>query len=88
LGFKVTEVQPTPNPNAVKLILDRAIVDRPTSFLQANTAKDHPLASKIFAIKGVSSLLMLGDFITVNKSPEARWADITKEVKRLLAEAG
>jgi hypothetical protein len=87
VGYVVTDIQPTPNPNAVKMVLDREIADRPTSFLQASAASGHPLASKIFAIPGVSSLLLLGDFVTVNKSPNARWADITTRVKRVLSDA-
>jgi hypothetical protein len=88
LGYLVKEIQPTPNPNAIKLILNQPISDRPVSFLQASTAVDHPLASKLFAISGVNSILLLGDFITINKSSEVRWADITGKVKKLLAEAG
>ncbi len=85
MPFKVTEVQPTPNPNAVKFVLDRVIGDRPMSFLDAASGKEHPIASKLFAIPGVTGLLMLGDFITVNKQPAARWAEITKQVEQALA---
>jgi hypothetical protein len=35
----------------------------------------------------VSSLLLLGDFITVNKSPDAGWAEIKKQVRRVLSES-
>lgn len=83
----MTEVQPTPNPNAVKLVLDRAIVEQPLSFFNAGQAIGHPLAERLFSIQGVSSLLLLGDFVTVNKRPEAAWADITAKVKKALAEA-
>ena len=85
MPFKVTQVQPTPNPNAVKLMLDRVIADRPASFLNAASGKEHPIASKLFAIPGITGLLILGDFITVNKQPEARWTEITKQVEQALA---
>jgi Scaffold protein Nfu/NifU N terminal len=87
LPFRVTEVQPTPNPNAVKLILDRVIADCPISFLNPESGKEHPIASRLFAINGVTGLLLLGDFVTVTKTPEARWADITKKVEQALAAA-
>jgi hypothetical protein len=35
----------------------------------------------------VSSLLLLGDFVTVNKTAEASWADIRDQVRRVLSEA-
>jgi hypothetical protein len=85
VAFCVRDVEPTPNPNALKFILDRTISDRPTSFFNAASAQDHPIALKLFAIPGVSSLLFLGDFVTVNKSPEAPWAEIKKRVKQVLA---
>lgn len=87
MPFTVTDVQPTPNPNAMKFCLDRAVVDRPTSFFNADAARDHPLAARLFVIPGVSSLLLLGDFLTVNKRPDVKWAEITPAVKRVLAEA-
>ncbi len=87
MAFRVQEIQPTPNPNAVKIILDRPVSDQPTSFFDAGAAEGHPLATRLFAIPGVSSLLLLGDFITINKSPQARWADITGKVRRVLSEA-
>ncbi len=85
MAFVVREVQPTPNPNAVKFVLDRVISDRPMSFLDPSSGGDHPVAVRLFAISGVTSLLLLGDFVTVNKRPEARWADIKTKVEQALA---
>jgi hypothetical protein len=87
MPFRVSEIQPTPNPNAAKFVLDRPVSDAPTSFFNASAAKDHPLAAKLFAIPGVSSLLLLGDFITVNKAPDADWDEITAGVQSVLASA-
>ena len=87
MGFEVLEVQPTPNPNANKYVLDRPIVEQPLSYFNADAAKDDPLAMKLFAIKGVTTLLFLGDFLTVNKTPDAKWASITPKVKAILTEA-
>jgi hypothetical protein len=63
------------------------VFEQPISFLNASAAKDHPLASALFAIEGVSSLLLLGDFITINKSPAANWADIKRRARAVLAAA-
>jgi hypothetical protein len=85
LPFTVREVQPTPNPNAAKFVLDRPISDQPTSFFDASSAMGHPVASRLFAVPGVSSVLLLGDFVTVNKKPDARWSEINSQVERVLA---
>jgi NFU1 iron-sulfur cluster scaffold homolog, mitochondrial len=87
MGFEVKEVQSTPNPNALKFVLDRAIAPQPISFFKAESAAAHSLAARLFKIGGVASLLLLGDFVTVNKQPQAKWSAITKKVRKILAEA-
>jgi hypothetical protein len=87
MGFRVVEIQPTPNPNAAKFVLDRPVSDQPISFFNASSAQDHPLAKKLFAIGGVSSVLLLGDFITINKSPDTEWDDITAAATAVLSAA-
>jgi hypothetical protein len=85
MAYRVCEVQKTPNPNAVKLVLDRVISDVPLSFRSAEAASGHGLARLLMGLKGVSAVLLLNDFVTINKSSEARWADITGRAKRILA---
>lgn len=87
MGYRVLEVQPTPNPNALKFVLDRPISQQPLSYFNASAASGHPLATRLFEVPGVSSLLLLGDFVTVNKTPGAPWAPITKQVKKVLSDA-
>ena len=87
MPYAVTDIQPTPNPNALKFTLDRKISDQSTSFFTAESGKDHPIASKLFAVSGVSSLLLLGDFVTVNKRPEVPWKGITAKVREILQKA-
>ena len=85
MPFSVVEVQPTPNPNALKFMLDREIAAQPASFFNAAAATDHPIAKRLFAIPGVSSLLLLGDFVTVNKAADASWPQIKEKVRQVLA---
>ncbi len=87
MPFVVREVQPTPNPNAVKLVLDRTVSAEPQSFRTPSDAAGHELAERLMALKGVTAVLLLHDFVTLNKSSEARWADITAKAKRILAKA-
>ena len=88
MPYTVREAQPTPNPNAIKFVLDRPIApDGPLSFLAPDSGVGHPIAERLFAIDGVVSLLFLNDFVTVNKAPEAEWANIRSRVKRILKSA-
>ncbi len=84
MAFRVLEIQPTPNPNAAKFILDRPVSEQPTSFLNVASAAGHPLGSRLFAVPGVTSVLLLGDFVTVNKSPGAKWDDVVAGVQAVL----
>jgi len=86
MPLSVKEVQATPNPNAMKFVLDGTVTTTPASFFNAEVAGSHPIASRLFAIPGVQSVLLLGDFITVNKAPEVKWTQVTAKVKRALAE--
>ena len=86
MPLSVKEVQATPNPNAMKFVLSGTVATTPASFFNAQVAADHPIAARLFAIPGVQSVLLLGDFITVNKAPEIKWAHVTPKVKRALAE--
>ena len=87
MGYRVIEIQPTPNPNALKFVLDRQVSQQPLSFFNAAAATDYPLAKRLFEIAGVSSLLLLGDFITINKSPGGDWDDIKSQARAVLSRA-
>ena len=96
------EVVSTPNPNAVKFVLDRPVAEEPVSFLSVDALAESTvksegdrsghslvksgLVARLFAIPGVSGLLFLNDFVTVNKTPETKWPGLKRAVKRVLAE--
>jgi hypothetical protein len=84
MPYTIREAQPTPNPNALKLVLDRPIAEQPLSFLTPAAGVGHPLAEQLFAVPGVVGLLLLHDFITVNKAPTAKWSAIRPKVERIL----
>ncbi len=88
MPYKICQAQPTPNPNALKLVLDRPIApDHPLSFLTPEAGLGHPLAEQFFAIPGVVGLLLLNDFVTINKAPTAKWSEIRAKAERILKSA-
>ena len=84
---KVVRAEPTPNPNALKFVLDRPLTDRTMSFLTPAAGVGHPLAEQLFAVSGVVGLLFVADFVTVNKAAEAKWSTVRAKVKRILESA-
>lgn len=87
-GYKVLRFEDTPNPNAVKCILDRRISDVPRSFLSAADAADDPLIAAIFEIPGIRNVLTLDDWITIGKFPDAPWSEIRRRISEILREGG
>ena len=86
MAFQVREIQSTPNPNAMKFVLDRPVTEKPVSFLHPSDAdaEGHPLARRLFEIPGICAVLLLGDFVTVNKTADAKWPGLKTRVKRVL----
>lgn len=73
--------QPTPNPNSLKFTVSATVVESGSkSYASAEAAAESPLAKSLFELDGVASVFMLGNFITVNKSPEAAWEDLAQEI--------
>ena len=81
----VNEVQPTPNPNAMKIVLEKIVTERPLSFFNAEAGKGNALAESLFAIAGVTSVLLLNDFVTVSKSADVAWRDLMPSIKKAIA---
>lgn len=87
MGFKIIDIEDTPNPNALKFNLDQPISRGTLSFQTADSAAEHPVAATLLAIDGVVTLMFRGDFLTVNKAADADWGPIKAKVRKVLAEA-
>ena len=83
---KIRRYEPTPNPDALKCLLDTTISDRPRSFIGAAQAENDPIAGPLFASARLRAILINTDWITINKEPDADWKEIKPIVERLLAE--
>lgn len=78
-------IEPTPNPNALKFTVGRA-VDGPKTYV-AGQHDDDPFAGPLLALEGVTSLFMTADFVTISKAPDASWDIIAPEAQRILESA-
>jgi hypothetical protein len=75
----------TPNPNALKCVTDSTIVDGIRSYRKPEDADDE-LSRSILAIEGVRSLLINGNWLTVNKADDASWKAIKAGIEAVLGE--
>jgi Fe-S cluster biogenesis protein NfuA len=74
---KISDIQETPNPNAVKFILKEPVSHGTShSFKTAESAEDDPLAKGIFDVGDVVSVFYMDKMITVEKTDEAEWDEV------------
>lgn len=82
--LKIT-IEDTPNPDAMKFTVNRELTpNRTRSFASADQAAADPLAAALFALPGVTNVMYVNDFVTVNKAGKAKWKTLTKQVKEVL----
>lgn len=75
----VEDVDLTPNPNALKFILNEKLLNfERRHFANKTEAGNDSLAKGIFDIPGVVSVFYTDKFITLEKSKEANWGQIQK----------
>lgn len=68
------QTEDTPNPATLKFIPGRAISENGNKdFPTVESAKNAPLALRLFAIEGVVKVFYGGDFVTVTKASDKDW---------------
>ncbi len=76
------EIQPTPNINALKFVVNRRVTEgRSQTFRSAEEAQAHPLAARLFAIPGVVQVFLLNDFVTITRDPSMAWDTIASSAE-------
>ncbi|HKR61468.1 MAG TPA: NifU family protein [Pyrinomonadaceae bacterium] len=74
---KISDIEETPNPNAVKFILREAVSNGTAkSFASAAQAVDDPLAKSLFDVPNVVSVFYMDKMITVEKDDAGDWDDM------------
>jgi hypothetical protein len=83
---RVKAFQETPNPNAVKCVLEGRLAHAPRSYFNAAEAQGDGLAKRLFAIPGVTNVLLQPGWITVSKAPAAEWKAIRPAIEQAVRE--
>jgi Fe-S cluster biogenesis protein NfuA len=74
---KVINIEPTPNPDALKFIVQGSLLRSGTrSFKDFAAAVGDPLASAIFGLGKVTSVFYMDRFVTVNKESGSEWSEL------------
>lgn len=71
------QTEATPNPATLKFLPGQAVLAAGTAdFVNAESAETSPLATRIFAVDGVSGVFFGTDFVTVTKAENVDWSHI------------
>lgn len=74
---KISDIEETPNPNALKFILREPVSNGVAkSFGSASQAEGDPLAKALFDVGNVVSVFYMDKMITVEKDDDGDWDDL------------
>jgi Fe-S cluster biogenesis protein NfuA len=83
--IQVVDVELTPNPHALKFILNEKILKYETrQFHNKKEAEKDPLSLGIFSLQGVASVFYMDKFITVEKTADTQWGQIQRPLINFL----
>src|SRR5918999_5521622 len=85
---KIAEIEPTPNPNAMKFVLKEPLTWGITrSYDNAEQANEDPLASSLFDIEHVTNVFYVDHWITVTQDGQADWPELLRKLAPPIREA-
>jgi len=85
---KIADIEPTPNPNAMKFILKEPLTWGITrSYDNAAQAQNDPLAVQLFDVEHVTNVFYVDHWITVTQDGKADWQALLRELAKPIREA-
>lgn len=81
MTVKVIDVQPTPNPDALKFIVSARLADKGAkAFDDRRAGASDPLAKALFDVGPVAGVFVLDRFVTVTKFHAAEWPGLKDQL--------
>ncbi|MEO8933526.1 MAG: NifU family protein [Xanthomarina sp.] len=74
----------TPNPTAMKFVVNKRLVSTSYEFTSIDEAKASPLASELFHFPFVKNVYFDENFVSITKYEVADWTDITMELREFI----
>ncbi|WP_374762834.1 NifU family protein [Yunchengibacter salinarum] len=75
------ETEPTPNPETLKFLPGRTVMEKGTLHIErADAADGSPLAQALFGVSGVEGVFLGEDFVSVTKADSADWDSLKADV--------
>jgi len=85
MPYIITAIETTPNPNARKLLVEPS-PGAIRSYFKPSDAEGDPLGRALFAIPGITNVLIHTEFISVCTEPGSNWKSLSMSIEHTLAE--
>ncbi len=79
--MKLIGIEPTPNPNSMKLVLDETLAPGVKATYRAGDEVSAPLMRGLLSIAGVAGVFHTSDFMAVQRTPGTDWQGILAQVR-------
>jgi Fe-S cluster biogenesis protein NfuA len=77
----------TPNPETMKFVANKLLYPgKSADFPDAESAKPSPLATELFGFPFIKAIFIASNFVTLTKTSETEWDDVTPSVRQFLKE--
>jgi len=77
----IITAEATPNPNTVKLNIDRVIAEHgPFNYVSRERARESLLASRLLENDAIDGVMVGRDFVAITKKADAEWVSVAPEV--------
>ena len=77
-------VESTPNPKVMKFVSNRMLADQSIEFIDSTDAEKIPMINKIFQLPFVESIFLSKNFISIAKTDNIEWGEITLELRNFI----
>ena len=74
----------TPNPSAMKFVVNKKIANQSLSFENVDTAKDAPLVRELFNFPFVKEVFLDGNYISITKHKNTQWEEVVIEIRSFI----
>ncbi|WP_251517072.1 MULTISPECIES: NifU N-terminal domain-containing protein [Staphylococcus] len=79
-------VTSTPSPDTIKIVLNKEREDNQSTTYTKSQEGQPLFINELLQIEGVKSIFYVMDFISIDKTPEANWDDLTPKITERLTE--
>lgn len=85
--MKVLRQDPTPNPDALKFVLDGQIVSAGSRSFRDRVLCEDPVAKALFEVEEVLSIFFVSNVVTVTKDPFGDWGLLVPRLTQVIESA-